>query len=60
MAAGFPGKKKERETGFEPATFALARRRSTPEALALICPLCYLSRTKRILQYKTGFVNCFF
>ena len=36
MAAGFPGKKKERETGFEPATFALARRRSTPEPLALI------------------------
>ena len=29
-------KKKERETGFEPATFALARRRSTPEPLALI------------------------
>ena len=34
---GFPTKKGERETGFEPATFALARRRSTPEPLALIC-----------------------
>ena len=28
------GKKNKRETGFEPATFALARRRSTPEPLA--------------------------
>ena len=37
MAAEFPGKKRERETGFEPATFALARRRSTPEPLAHIC-----------------------
>ena len=36
IIAAFPGKIKERETGFEPATFALARRRSTPEPLALI------------------------
>jgi hypothetical protein len=28
-----PDKKMERETGFEPATFSLARRRSTPEPL---------------------------
>src|SRR5690348_5021496 len=28
-----PGRDMERETGFEPATFSLARRRSTPEPL---------------------------
>src|SRR5215469_15491900 len=28
-----PGRDLERETGFEPATFSLARRRSTPEPL---------------------------
>ena len=31
-----PGHKKKRETGFEPATFALARRRSTSEPFAHI------------------------
>ena len=62
MVAAFPGNKKERETGFEPATFALARRRSTPEPLALIdicAGDCFL-RTKRILLYSEAFVNHFF
>ena len=30
-------KRKERETGIEPAAFSLARRRSTTEPLALGC-----------------------
>ena len=48
---------KERETGFEPATLALARRYSTTEPLAhLSCPL---SRTFKIILWDCMFVNPF-
>ena len=49
---------KEHETGFEPATLALARRDSTTEPLV---QLWCVSRDARInIHDKPGFVNRFF
>ncbi len=52
---GLPVKKIERETGIEPATFSLARRRYTTKPLAQI--VLMFSTTSDNILYDSHFVN---
>ena len=53
----FLSKKIERETGIEPATFSLARRRSTTEPLAHKNMFAFSATTSDNIPYDQVFVN---